>query len=211
MIFLIIFSLALHFAVLGALTVSMKTQDFELGNTSRSETLALEWGSSTSPSAPKQDPTRPLIKGASHPHVATDSATNSATHPGTSDMTSASSKAAAPSTAGGPASSTQTIGSAGPVTIGAGDPYYSEVRARIQSHATYTPALARRRLQGQVQVTLTLLSNGGIASLDITQSSGSSDLDRRALESVQAAAPFPTFQSQAGARKLELPIDFRLH
>lgn len=207
MMILIIFSLALHFAVLGALTVSMKTQDFALGSPTRIETLALEFGSSASPSTRNQPSSQTIHQQRSNTHVEANSTKDSSVNDSSSESDNKTTQAAA----GGSKRNTQTIGSAGPVTIGSADPYYSEVRARIQSHVTYTPSLARRRLQGQVQVALTLLSNGGIASLDIEKSSGSSDLDRLALESVRASAPFPTFQSQSSARKLELPIDFRLH
>jgi TonB family protein len=104
---------------------------------------------------------------------------------------------------------TKTIGDA--VRVGQGDPYFSQVRSRIQSQIHYTPAMARRRLQGQVQIALTLLADGSIASLNIQKSSGSPELDQRALNSVRAATPFPSFSSAAPARKLELPIDFRLN
>jgi protein TonB len=102
--------------------------------------------------------------------------------------------------------------SAGPTIVGSGDPYYSEVRARIQSHIKYPVSFARKRLQGRVQVALTLLRNGTVEQLEITQPSGSKDLDQLALDSIREAAPFPVFQStsDAAARKLELPIDFRL-
>jgi TonB family protein len=95
--------------------------------------------------------------------------------------------------------------------VGSGDPYYSEVRARIQSHIQYTPALARRRLQGEVQVSLTLLPNGSMSALNILHSSGSEELDHLALESVKAALPFPSFPESAPARAMNLPIAFRLH
>ncbi len=107
--------------------------------------------------------------------------------------------------------STSNNSHAGAIAINSADPYYSEVRARIQSHIHYPPAIARKRIQGQVQVALTLLANGSIQSVEISRSSGSSDLDQLALRSVQAAAPFPAFQTDASSvRKLELPIDFRL-
>jgi TonB family protein len=116
----------------------------------------------------------------------------------------------------GPSSSTNastskpTQGASGPLTIGTADPYYSQVRSQVQSHVRYTPALARRRLQGQVQVALALSANGSVSSLNVLKSSGSTELDQLALESVQKAAPFPIFQSANPTRKLELPIDFRL-
>jgi TonB family protein len=100
---------------------------------------------------------------------------------------------------------------AGSESIGTTDPYYSAVRSKIQSQVHYTPAMARRRLQGQVQVALTLQANGSISSLYVSHSSGTNELDQLALNSVRAAAPFPTFQSTNPTRKLELPIDFRLH
>jgi protein TonB len=101
--------------------------------------------------------------------------------------------------------------SGGAVIVGQGDPYFSQVRSRIQSQIHYTPAMTRRRLQGQVQIALTLLADGSIASLNIQKSSGSPELDQQALNSVRAATPFPSFSSAAPARKLELPIDFRLN
>jgi protein TonB len=99
----------------------------------------------------------------------------------------------------------------GAVAIAQGDPYFSQVRSKIQSQIHYTPVMARWRLQGQVQIALTLLSDGSIASLNIQKSSGSAELDQQALNSVRAAIPFPSFSSTAPARKLELPIDFRLN
>lgn len=210
-IHLILFSLGIHFAIFAAFTVSMKTQGFDPANTqgpSFSGPLAVELDSANGPAPSKQIfPPKNIPQNISKQreiHQSTDSGRNATDAAKTSSQTSA-------NNTNKTGASTQIGGSSGATTIGSADPYYSEVRARIQSHVTYTPALARRRLQGQVQIALTLLSNGSISTVDIAHSSGSTDLDHLALESVRAAAPFPTFQATSSARKLELPIDFRLH
>lgn len=219
-IHLILFSLGIHFAIFAAFTVSMKTQGFDLGNAlgpSFSGPLAVELDPANGPAPSKQiSPSQNISKNVSRDTSHDTSTKRENTQPtnlggsNPSDSAKASSQTSSSNT-NKTGTSTQNGGSSGAVAIGSADPYYSEVRTRIQSHVTYSPALARRRLQGQVQVALTLLSNGSISTLDIAHSSGSTDLDHLALESVRAAAPFPTFQATSSARKLELPIDFRLH
>ncbi|MFL5814185.1 MAG: energy transducer TonB [Bdellovibrionia bacterium] len=184
---LIFFSIALHAAIFAAFTVSLRTQRMDMPSPGESHIgpLAIEVGGEPKTEAPSHPASKQL---SSQQAVTTNSSAESA-HP---------------------ESGASRGSNSGPVAINSSDPYYSEIRARIESHIHYPPAFARRRLQGQVQVTLTLLSNGSISSLDVAHSSGTSELDQLALDSVRAASPFPTFESTSPARKLELPITFRL-
>jgi TonB family protein len=198
---LIFFSIALHAAIIAAFTVSLKTQRLEMLSSTGEDhvgPLAIEVGDK-----PKSEaPSHPVRKQLSSQQTLTSNPSAESAHP----------KSGASRSSNSNSSSGQAQGAgAGPIAITSSDPYYSEIRARIESHVHYPSAFARRRIQGQVQVTLTLLSNGNISSLNVAHSSGTSELDQLALDSVRAAAPFPTFQPTSPARKLELPITFRLH
>jgi protein TonB len=62
---------------------------------------------------------------------------------------------------------------------------------------------------GVAQVAFTLLADGRLASLSLASVSGSQGLDRIALETVRAAAPFPPPPPGILADQLSFVVPFR--
>jgi periplasmic protein TonB len=87
--------------------------------------------------------------------------------------------------------------------------YFLRVRERIEAKLEYPSTLRARRLQGRVELTITLDPSGLVRSADIARSSGHPELDRIALESARAASPFESFAGPA-TRSARVPIDFRI-
>jgi protein TonB len=207
-------SLVLHLGAFAILHQAMKANVNSLsqsqGGGASSGPLRMEWGIEDSPEAPALSENKTASKPSSHSFAASKAKQSTDTSSAIS-ATSGSGQETGLGSHSGAGVGTNTGNGSGPITVGTGDPYYSEVRARIQSHVQYTPSLARRRIQGEVQVSLTLLPNGSVSSLNILRSSGSEELDHLALESVKAALPFPTFPASSPARAIYLPIAFRLH
>jgi protein TonB len=83
--------------------------------------------------------------------------------------------------------------------------YIQELFACIEAHKFY-PAVARRRhLEGQVQVSFTVLANGDIC--DLHTSDGQPLLEEAAKKTVQRALPLP---SPGGEVSLPLAISYRM-
>jgi len=93
-----------------------------------------------------------------------------------------------------------------------GDGYYEEVRRKIELRKKYPYAALRRKVEGQVEVSFTINSDGGISGLALARGSGSRILDREALDAVSRAAPFsPPPGRLSGLRvPLEITIVFKL-
>jgi periplasmic protein TonB len=94
--------------------------------------------------------------------------------------------------------------------------YLSMVQSKIDSHKQYPMAARRRNIQGKVGVRFVIRGDGGVHSIQITQSSGQSLLDDAAKRAVSSAAPFsrPPAQDFAGDIPfipLELTIVFTLN
>jgi protein TonB len=76
-------------------------------------------------------------------------------------------------------------------------------------------ARAKGRIQspakGKVTVTFTVLANGAISGLKVTQSSGKPAIDSAALKIVRTASPFPPIPSETGwkSRFMIVPITFK--
>lgn len=81
------------------------------------------------------------------------------------------------------------------------------IREKIDSAIQYPASLRRRRIQGRVQVLLTLDEDGKVKSTELTHSSGHPELDDLALQAIRDAAPF---EKQMGRLELNLPIEFKL-
>lgn len=84
--------------------------------------------------------------------------------------------------------------------------YANKIRSRLASHR---PTGTGQR--GKVVVTFTVGSGGAVEEIDVSQSSGSSRLDRLVISSVRNAAPFPSPPDKAnsGQRTFTIPFEFR--
>jgi TonB family protein len=115
-----------------------------------------------------------------------------------------------------PASKEITQGSAGSKTDSAPsalDLYAAQVRERVQEKLRYPLSLRRREVAGRVHLHLILNANGLAQALEISESSGSHELDELALEAARAGAPYPAAAAElvrTGNLILDLPIEFKL-
>ena len=81
--------------------------------------------------------------------------------------------------------------------------YYDALRRRIEDNGTANfPAVAGRKLYGELTMTMTVNFDGGVVETDVVQGSGNPMLDRRARNIVEGAGPFPRF-SDAMRRKAD--------
>jgi protein TonB len=92
--------------------------------------------------------------------------------------------------------------------IGPGATVLGQIRAMIENAITY-PAIARRlRLEGVVTLSFMLTPDGAVARAEVLQSSGSSVLDRKALNTLwDLSGDFPSLES---ITQLTIPITFSL-
>ena len=83
-----------------------------------------------------------------------------------------------------------------------------QIRAMIEQAVTY-PAVARRlRIEGVVTLSFMLTPNGHVAKAEVLRSSGSTVLDRKALNTLwELSGGFPSLES---ATQLTIPIAFTL-
>jgi len=82
------------------------------------------------------------------------------------------------------------------------------IRAMIENAVIY-PAIARRlRIEGIVTLSFVLTPNGSVAKAEVLHSSGSSVLDRKALDALwELSGDFPSLESRT---QLTIPIAFTL-
>ncbi|WP_416768665.1 TonB family protein [Sulfurimonas sp. ST-25] len=83
-----------------------------------------------------------------------------------------------------------------------------QIRAMIESAIAYPAAARRLRLEGVVTLSFKLASNGTVAAAEILRSSGSTILDRKALQTLwDLSGDFPSLESLT---HLTIPITFSL-
>lgn len=82
---------------------------------------------------------------------------------------------------------------------------YAQVRHRINKHKSYPKTALRRRMQGSVKVSFTILKNGNVSNVRV---SGPKIFHKSARTAVKRAVPFPT-----KAFKVSLPksVTITLH
>jgi protein TonB len=84
---------------------------------------------------------------------------------------------------------------------------YSYIQRRIQGKLVYPPPARKAGIQGVVEITFTIYLDGTVGEVKITVSSGQEVLDKAAIETIHAAAPFPRPPAQA---RLSIPVAFKL-
>lgn len=87
------------------------------------------------------------------------------------------------------------------------------VRERIGAILQYPLSLRRRGVSGRVDLKLRLDATGHLQSQEVSESSGSSELDALALEAAKAAQPYPAPSEglkKLGSLLLSLPVEFKL-
>ncbi|MFW5432005.1 MAG: energy transducer TonB [Methylophilaceae bacterium] len=90
--------------------------------------------------------------------------------------------------------------------------YGSQLGHAIAKHKSYPKLAQRRGWQGAVLLDLKVDSNGNVLSAVVSKSSGHDVLDRRALEMVKKASPFPAPPAalQGSSFNISVPVVFKL-
>ena len=73
--------------------------------------------------------------------------------------------------------------------------YYQEVKQKVESTGTqFFPTVNGKKLYGSLTMLMTINAKGDLVQSEVLKSSGSADLDRRAIAIVQKSQPFSAFQ-----------------
>ena len=78
--------------------------------------------------------------------------------------------------------------------------YPGKVAGKLRRSWRFPRSLRGKASRGEVLVSFTVAANGSASGVRVARSSGSSDLDRAAMDAVRRAAPFPPIPSAAGRR-----------
>lgn len=87
-------------------------------------------------------------------------------------------------------------------------PYFGKLTSAIQNSTIYPADAYRAQIEGRVFLRFTLLRNGELAGINVTNSSGFKILDDAATDAVQLASPFEPFPEPIKKAKLNISIDF---
>jgi len=71
--------------------------------------------------------------------------------------------------------------------------FHEMIKQHIERHRVYPPSAKKRRMEGTVCLGFTLTVSGRIQEIRLIRSSGFETLDRAAVQTLQASAPFPSF------------------
>jgi protein TonB len=91
--------------------------------------------------------------------------------------------------------------------------YLDMVRIKIENNKQYPEVARQRKLEGQVYVKFSILSDGRISGLQIVTSSGFDALDEAAIQAVKDASPFsspPEKYFEKGVIEIKVPIVFEI-
>ena len=80
------------------------------------------------------------------------------------------------------------------------------VRRKIESSKNYPTAAQTAGIEGRTGVRMTILKDGRLEKVEITESSGYEILDKAALQSVRSAAPFPPIPEKARRDEIQMSI-----
>lgn len=91
--------------------------------------------------------------------------------------------------------------------------YVKDVQERIAKNVTYPKAARDSKQQGTVDVALTILKSGALASASVNKTSGYTILDEAAMETVHRLSPYRAFPSETTLKKITItiPIIFQLN
>jgi len=85
--------------------------------------------------------------------------------------------------------------------------HFVYIKKIIEKNITYPPMARRMGWQGKVLVSFIVCKDGKVENLQVVQSSGHSQLDRNALETVKQVGPFPSPPVRV---KLVLPVNYTI-
>lgn len=87
--------------------------------------------------------------------------------------------------------------------------YFAALLKAIEAHKVYPRRAQRLGIQGRVRVAFSLLADGRIADVRVGSSSGSSLLDRAAMEAVSAVGRFNAVSGDRERQHRELEVEIR--
>lgn len=94
-------------------------------------------------------------------------------------------------------------------TLPGRDSWEGRVMARLERFRRYPHAARARRIEGVVQVRVTLARDGRLLALSVEQSSGQPSLDQAALDTFRRAEPLPPVPDERPAPvELSFPVEF---
>lgn len=90
--------------------------------------------------------------------------------------------------------------------------YVRSVQERIAKNVFYPKAAQEAKTQGTVELNLSIIKSGSLASASVNKSSGSTLLDEAAMETVHRLSPYSAFPSDVTLNKITvtIPIVYRL-
>jgi protein TonB len=86
--------------------------------------------------------------------------------------------------------------------------YAKIIQQKLMEHWEYPPLARDNLIEGQSLILFSLLSDGSLTGISITQSSGYEILDKEVIDAVTGAAPFPPFPESIPANKLNINASF---
>ncbi len=88
--------------------------------------------------------------------------------------------------------------------------YYDALRRKIEDRGTRDyPEINGRKLYGELTMNVTVAADGKVVEADVVRSSGSKQLDSRAVAIVHAASPFGSFSSAMRAQADQIVVTSR--
>ncbi len=90
--------------------------------------------------------------------------------------------------------------------------YVADIQRKILATVVYPPSAEEDSWQGEMKLSLHLVSNGSLLNAQVLRSSGYPELDDAVLKTVRSLAPYPAFPERIEEKELwiEVPIVFEL-
>jgi protein TonB len=90
--------------------------------------------------------------------------------------------------------------------------YQTELQLWLQRYKTYPRRLKRRRIEGDVVVSFTINSQGHLLAYSLINSSGVPELDKAAMQLLEASEPLPSIPAELGISQytVQVPIRYTL-
>jgi TonB family protein len=86
--------------------------------------------------------------------------------------------------------------------------YAKLIKERIGFHWKYPPDALERLLEGKLMVIFSLGRKGDLIQIELMKNSGYETLDKEAVRSIKAAAPFPPFPGHIKVSRLNIKASF---
>ena len=86
--------------------------------------------------------------------------------------------------------------------------YAKVIQQKLMEHWEYPPLARDNLIEGHSLVIFSLLSDGSLTGISVTQSSGYEILDKEVIDAVNSAAPFPPFPESIVVNKLNINASF---